>query len=189
MNFSNVPSGILLDTYWNTYWKDQSIYITGLDSSQKPVLLHFTSSGTWIKDPRFRSAGYLTLPANLAGGSFSGGISEFQDGSYFVNGTAANGSSFLIKYGSTGTVQNSFGSGGVIYGPTGYYLWANPSSSSSNGSILVQGNNGQDGSYYLAQYTSAGVLDTTFGSRGVLTLPNPPAGGINFIMTGIPVSD
>jgi hypothetical protein len=129
MNFSGIPAGITLDPYWNTYWKDQSIYITGLDSSRKPVLLHFTSSGTWIKDSRFGSAGYLTLPSSLAGGSFSGGISEFQDGSYFINGTTAvGGRSFLIKYGPTGSVQTSFGTGGVIYGPSGYYLWADVTS-------------------------------------------------------------
>src|SRR5690606_33383973 len=69
-------------------------------------------------------------------------------------------------------MDNSFGTNGVAthdFGSGNDEAWA--MTLQTDGSILLEGNvsNGNDADFGLLKYTSAGVLDNTFGTAGVVT--------------------
>jgi uncharacterized delta-60 repeat protein len=97
----------------------------------------------------------------------------------------------VTRYNTDGTLDRTFGNGGSVLTPVGHnnaYLYA--IAIQPNGDIVVAGQllgaynsktGDYDSSFALVRYTPTGGLDTTFGSRGILTT-NTSAGrneGIN----------
>lgn len=77
-----------------------------------------------------------------------------------------------VEYNSDGTLDDSFGSGGVasIHVGSAWYNWAAGVATLSNGNVVVL-TNALDSSYVsapaLVEFTSDGTLDTSFGDDGV----------------------
>jgi uncharacterized delta-60 repeat protein len=92
----------------------------------------------------------------------------------------------VARYNSNGGVDDLFGSEGAALTSFGNAPLALPTSAviESNGSIIAAGEVGSSSpiagtaaSFALARYTSAGVLDTTFGSGGKVLTPIAPSSG------------
>ncbi|PKK88115.1 MAG: hypothetical protein CVV64_20220, partial [Candidatus Wallbacteria bacterium HGW-Wallbacteria-1] len=82
----------------------------------------------------------------------------------FVNDIA------LIRYNSDGTLDTSFGSGGIVITDLGSYEEAHAMALTSDGKIVVAGTDfNADNDFLLLRYNSNGSLDTTFGTNGVVT--------------------
>jgi uncharacterized delta-60 repeat protein len=91
------------------------------------------------------------------------------------DGSIASETAFAAaRYNSDGSVDDTFGSGGATITSIGNAPFAYPSSVAiqSDGRIIAAGE--VSASFALARYTSAGLLDTSFGSSGtVLTSIGP----------------
>jgi len=82
-----------------------------------------------------------------------------------------NSGSSASVYEATGISDTDFGVLGVVTTTIGTNSDIDATVIQSDGKILVAGSttNGSDSDFALARYTSAGVLDTTFGTGGVVT--------------------
>ena len=82
----------------------------------------------------------------------------------------------VVRYTASGTLDTSFGTGGVVLTPITTGAGAPTASDvlvDSQGRIVVVGG---DGSHFeLLRYTSSGQLDSTFGNGGLVTTPVPGA--------------
>ena len=81
----------------------------------------------------------------------------------------------VARYNSNGTIDKTFGAGGVAiadFGPSAPASAAYAAAVQSNGDIVAGGAAGSAGnvvsSFGLARFTSAGKLDATFGSGGIV---------------------
>jgi uncharacterized delta-60 repeat protein len=90
--------------------------------------------------------------------------------SKLINPPGSNSTGFgLVRYNSNGSIDTSFGTRGGVLTNFG----SNPNATAfalaiqSNGDIVAAGQAGP--SLALSRYTSAGKLDTTFGSSGTVT--------------------
>ncbi|MCP5009492.1 MAG: hypothetical protein GY942_05905, partial [Aestuariibacter sp.] len=90
------------------------------------------------------------------------------DGKIVVVGKSGNDIA-LARYNEDGTLDTTFGSGGMLttdIGGTGDV--ASSVTIQSDDKILIAGNNGTD--FALARYDTDGNLDTSFGSGGIFTI-------------------
>ncbi len=80
----------------------------------------------------------------------------------------------LVRYNTDGSLDTSFGNGGVVLTPLTTGAGAPTASDvlvDSQGRIVIAGG---DGSHFeLARYTSSGQLDSTFGTAGLVTTAIP----------------
>ena len=97
---------------------------------------------------------------------------EQPDGKYLVAGYGAVGGSFdftLVRYNEDGTLDTSFGSGGVV---TTSFTAGNDVGQGvalqSDGKIIVAGYN-SNYDFAVARYNVDGTLDTSFGTGGTVT--------------------
>ena len=83
----------------------------------------------------------------------------------YVRGNGGSPMVALARYNSDGTPDTGFGTSGIITTAIGNQSWATAVAIQTDGKIVVAGYSDY-GSHYLftvARYTSAGVLDSTFG--------------------------
>jgi uncharacterized delta-60 repeat protein len=105
------------------------------------------------------------------------------DGKIVVGGIGGNGPHFfweLARYNTDGSLDPSFGNGGVVLtnpNPSGYYNEIWDLALQPDGKILAAGDMdvGSDGEFAVARYNANGTLDTTFGSGGIAA-SNPRVG-------------
>lgn len=104
-------------------------------------------------------------------------LKVLSDWSVVVGGIAHNGSDndfALVRYDSTGALDNSFGTNGIVVTPIGA---ANDMAFSialqSDWSVVVGGvaHNGSDYDFALVRYKANGTLDSTFGDNGKVMTP------------------
>jgi len=114
----------------------------------------------------------LTAPDGV---TLDGDALYLQDGSLLASGWSADGNltPVLVDYNADGSINTAFGNNGELTGPVrATELW---SSQTESGAIQLQGyvdNGDGTSSAFLAQYNSAGQLDTNFGGgSGFLTAP------------------
>ena len=128
-------------------------------------------------DTSFNSSGALPGTATTglgSGNDYVNGIALDSSGNIYLGGSTWNGSNYdfaIAKYTSAGILDTTFGTSGEVttdFGsgndiPYGIAL-------DSSGNIYLGGyaHNGSNYDFALAKYTSAGVLDTSFNSSGVL---------------------
>ena len=138
------------------------------------TLARFTSTGAL--DSTFGTGGVETSTIGN-GGSLINSIAIDNNGRILAGGNSlinGHGIFTLARYTSAGVLDNTFGTGGVVTTQIGSsYSMINSVAVDSTGNIIVGGysNNGTYNVFTLARYTSAGVLDTTFGAGGVITSP------------------
>jgi uncharacterized delta-60 repeat protein len=120
-------------------------------------------------DPSFGSNGVATT--SLPGGNDTTVLGDLlqPNGDIIAYGAtfvAGKSSQFLARYTPTGSLDATFGSGGLVETTPGGYDNTGKAALQTNGQIVfVSGS-------WLFRYNSDGSLDTTFGSGGVVTLPS-----------------
>ena len=139
-------------------------------------LARYTSAG--VPDTTFGGgSGIVTTPALM----FVYGLDIDANGNIDIAGNVLVGGQVeltLARYTSAGVLDTTFGGGtGIVTTPVGSSAGAYGVAIDTNGNIDVagyaaMGPNASNDEFLLARYTSAGVLDTTFGGgSGIVTTP------------------
>ncbi|MFM9912013.1 MAG: beta strand repeat-containing protein [Methylophilaceae bacterium] len=137
------------------------------------ALVRLNSNGTL--DGTFGTAGKVTTPIGAAG-DIANNVVLQADGKILLVGASFNGSNddfAVVRYTAAGVLDTSFGAGnGIAITAIGA---GNDSAQSvivqNDGRIVVAGNsfNGSNNDFAVVRYTTAGTLDTTFGTTGIIT--------------------
>ena len=125
-------------------------------------------------DNTFGSGGKLTTAIGSSD-DIGYSVAIQSDGKILVAGASGNNPNYdfaLVRYNSNGSLDNTFGTGGIVTTDFGSNCDKGYSVAIQNdGKILVAGasNNGSDWDFTLVRYNSNGSLDNTFGSGGKVT--------------------
>ena len=152
---------------------DGKIIVAGYSyngSSDVFALARYTSTGAL--DASFGTGGKVTTL--IGSGSDAYAMAVQSDGKIVVVGYSEVGSDdviSLVRYTSAGALDTSFGSGGKVTTAVGSYAYGYAVAVQSDGRIVVAGYsyNGSNYDFVLVRYTTAGALDASFGSGGVVT--------------------
>ena len=157
--------------------------LTGATGRPQVALVRYTSSGTL--DASFGTGGLLTInaAATASGASEARALVIQPDGKLLIAGYAFGpGNSELLVMrlnGADGSLDASFGTGGITRTPVGTSEdIANAMVRQPDGRIVVAGSAiAADGrrDFALARYTTAGVLDPSFGTGGLVTTAVGPS--------------
>jgi uncharacterized delta-60 repeat protein len=134
------------------------------------AVVRYTTAG--VLDPIFGSGGKVTTPIGSDHDeAFSVAIQT--DGKIVVGGWSIGttyDSFALVRYTTTGTLDGTFGTGGIVTTNFGASSGISSIALQSDGNIIAVGryHNGTNNDFALARYTSAGVLDNTFGTGGMV---------------------
>jgi uncharacterized delta-60 repeat protein len=153
---------------------DGKILVTGCSVSGNIYVARYTSAG--VLDTTFNSSGTQGYIIDSNGqGTHSVDIAIATDGKILVTGyqTGTN-LIYVARYTSAGVLDTSFTGGNIPFNSgQGYLVDATGLGSAgqrialqTDGKILVTGYQTGTSKIYVARYTSAGVLDTTFNSSG-----------------------
>jgi uncharacterized delta-60 repeat protein len=134
------------------------------------AIFRYNANGTL--DTTFGSGGVVTNPAFgiVWAAAVYPAAGTANDGKIVVaGGGGPNGGWEVARYSPNGTLDSTFGSGGMVNTPTGSSnSYARSVALQSDGRIVVSG----DGSI-LVRYNADGSLDTTFGNGGIDTTTVP----------------
>ena len=171
------------------------VVLAGRDGAGAIVLAQLRADGSL--DPAFGTAGIADLlPPTLLSHVLQ--VLRERDGRLLVVAAAdpagANENDQLVVVGlsASGTLDASFGSGGVAApGVQSSCLQCSPAALAPDGSIVLTGNTGQippgiaqhpgvvaDFHWVVARLTPGGRLDPRFGAQGIVTLPG--ASGVGY---------
>jgi len=131
--------------------------------------ISFTQNG--ILDVNFGTNGIVKTDINNLFDAFSA-VTVQNDGKIIVIGhtstaSTANKESIIVRYNADGSLDTSFGTNGIIIAAfSTAFDSLNAVEIQDDGKIIVAGINGID--FVVARYTTDGVLDTTFGTNGVV---------------------
>lgn len=140
---------------------------------QRIVLTRFRADG--LLDPAFGNGGTVVTDAFFEQREFVHGMARQADGKYLVCGyilTLGEGNDVVVlRYNADGSLDTTFGDGGVAKPAVGFHSRARQVSVGADGTITVAGGRGEvpEQDLLLARLTSDGALDTTFGNGGVIT--------------------
>ncbi len=146
-----------------------SAFVGGL---RQFVVARYTAAG--ILDPSFNVVGYTLTPVGV-NDSQAFGVALQSDGNIVVAGQAQDGLNQTVavaRYTTAGVLDAAFGVGGIQKTSVGTNDSGNAIAIQPDGNIVVAGTatlGTQD--FLIQRYTTAGVLDATFGSAGSVTTP------------------
>jgi uncharacterized delta-60 repeat protein len=154
---------------------------SGADSSEF-TLVRYNANGTLDKTfGSSKTPGIVVTPAFGSSGDFVNALALQSDGKILEAGaTSSNltGAIAVARYTSTGQLDSSFGNNGVVIGlaPPGAAAAANGILVQNGGAVVLAGTakTTTSDALVMARLTSAGHLDTTFGSSntGFATISN-----------------
>ena len=124
-------------------------------------------------DPTFGVGGRVVSSFG-AGLDAASAVAIQPDGKIVIAGSAFNGDFLLARYNPGGTLDPSFGTGGLVTTDFGGSDGAVAISLRQGGKILVAGATtpvGGQMAFAAARYNADGTLDTTFGVGGKATAP------------------
>ncbi len=162
-----------------TLQTDGKILLSGLihnGSDYDLALTRYLSNGDL--DTTFGGGDGIVTTAIGSGDDEANSVTVQADGKILVGGSSNNGTDddfTLVRYNTDGTLDTSFGGGdGIVTTPIGsdqdigYDVVV-----LTDGKILIAGSsfNGSYRDFALAQYDSGGVLDSSFGTNGIVTTP------------------
>jgi uncharacterized delta-60 repeat protein/uncharacterized repeat protein (TIGR02543 family) len=134
------------------------------------ALARYNSDGSL--DTGFGTGGEVTTPIGALN-SMGYAAALQSDGKIVIAGSSNNGSSFaLVRYNSDGSLDTGFGTGGEVTTAIGTgNNAAFAVAIQGDGKIVVAGYSydGTNNDFALVRYTSAGSLDTSFGTGGTVT--------------------
>jgi len=131
-------------------------------------------SSTGVLDPSFGSSG--SVVTNIGTGLVRA-VALQPDGKIVVAGACVNGNwdFCLTRYGSSGALDLSFGSNGIVATPVNgtNNEYVRALALQPDGRIAVAGycHNGSNDDFCLARYLPSGALDPSFGSGGKVVTP------------------
>ncbi|PKP05287.1 MAG: hypothetical protein CVU11_01105 [Bacteroidetes bacterium HGW-Bacteroidetes-6] len=151
---------------------DGKIVVAGKNSSNQRVVLRYNTNGTL--DATFNGTGIVTT---ASGNGFSNPASVLiqSDGKIIVVGAYFNGSYndhvSLIRYNSDGSLDNTFGTAGIVSTSIGAYSdYVGKAVLQSDGKIVVAAHSLDSWtgaySFTVLRYTTTGTLDATFNTTG-----------------------
>ncbi len=151
---------------------DGKILATGTDNNNFAVA-RYNNDGSL--DDTFGTNGIVTTAIGVATDSVAYGATLQNDDTIVVTGT--DGTHFVVvRYMPDGSLDTTFGSGGIVVTPIGMQASAYCPTIQTDGAIIAAGiallNGGQQ-SFALARYLTDGSLDTTFGTNGIVTTQLP----------------
>ena len=138
------------------------------------ALVRYNANGT--PDTGFGAGGIVTTAVG-SGYDYAHALVIKSDNKIVVAGSSSNGSKYnfaLVGYNANGTLDTTFGTGGIVTTPVGsYWNSAYALGIQSDGKIVAAGYsvNGSNNNFALVRYTANGSLDTTFGTGGIVTTP------------------
>jgi uncharacterized delta-60 repeat protein len=132
------------------------------------ALVRYTVTGTL--DTAFGTGGVVTTSIG-SGSAQARGVTIQDDDKIVAVGRAWNGSNddfAVVRYTITGTLDTSFGTGGVAMTSIGSSNdWAWSVAVQEDDKLVVAG--ASDSAFAVVRYTVTGTLDTAFGTGGVVT--------------------
>jgi uncharacterized delta-60 repeat protein len=156
---------------------DDKIVVAGaswLSGTVDFSLVRYNSDGSL--DTTFGTGGKVLT--SIGSGNDFGSALAIQDGGKIVVAgySNANGSNdfALVRYNSDGSLDTTFGTGGIVLTPIGSGDDRGYAVTIQDGGKIVvagQSNNGSNDDFALVRYNSDGSLDTTFGAGGKVTTP------------------
>jgi uncharacterized delta-60 repeat protein len=145
------------------------------------VATRMTSAGRL--DPSFGRNGIVTVAINGGAGVDSGDALVLQpDGKIVIAGSGRDGTYGPLTFAAVrltpnGSLDQTFGQGGIVNVPIGSYSIANAVALQSDGKIVLGGTALEaHNEFAAARLNPNGSLDTTFGGDGIATFPGPTAG-------------
>ncbi len=191
----NNAAGGNSDDEGNSIYVDSNgkIYVTGYSwnsiNNRDMVIWRYNSNGTL--DTSFGNGGIVAHNNAAGGNSDDEGKSIYVDsnGKIYVTGYSVssnrNKDMVIWRYNSNGTLDTSFGNGGIVvhhnaaggnYNDEGNSIYVD-----SNGKIYVTGYsyNGFNYDMVIWRYNSNGTLDTSFGNNGIVVHDNAAGGNYN----------
>lgn len=137
-------------------------YSINVQGNTKFALACYTSQGSL--DQSFNGNGIVTTAIGLNSRVNSIVI---QSNNQIIAGGYSNNQFALARYNTNGSLDTTFGTDGIVITSIGSNAQIRAIALQSNGRIIAVGYS--DNQYALARYTSNGILDISFGSRGVVT--------------------
>jgi uncharacterized delta-60 repeat protein len=122
------------------------------------VVARFDSGGAL--DSMFGTGGSVTTDCGSA--AYAHALVLQPDGALVAGGVRGDGMICLVRYRSNGSLDSSFGTGGIVTGPNGAALGL---ALQSDGKLLAAGNAGND--LTVTRFTANGSVDGGFGSGGL----------------------
>ncbi len=157
---------------------DNKIIVAGIiwisSSNQIIGLIRLNSDGTL--DNNFGTGGRVTMGIG-PDYSWAKAIAVQTDGKIVVTGLVGSSTNYdivLVRFNSDGSIDNSFGSGGIVITDINVSSEvANSLVIQPDGKIIVAGKTSDPGFTYsdfaVIRYTPEGGMDNTFGSGGIVT--------------------
>ena len=144
---------------------DGAIVVAGTSSSNFAVVRY---ASTGALDNTFDTDGKLTTDIGSSTSDSAKSIAIQSDGAIVVAGTSSSNFA-LVRYALTGALDNTFDTDGKLSTDIGSSTndSANSVAIQSDGAIVVAGTSAND--FAIVRYTSAGALDTGFGTGGKVT--------------------
>jgi uncharacterized delta-60 repeat protein len=136
-----------------------------LQVQDKAAIARRLADGTL--DATYRNNGYSDMSSIYLGSS-----AIQSDGKIVLAGIPNQSSGFmLVRYNTDGSLDASFGQGGVTITPLAPSVYLNAITITQTGDIIVGGGSAPGGhtEFTLARYSSSGMLDPTFGNNGLVT--------------------
>ena len=194
---TTISGGTIQTAYGIVLDSSRNIVVCGavtISGVQQFAVLRYTSAG--VLDTNFNTNGYVTT--TISGGTVQAayGVTIDSSGNIVICGAVTISSAIklaLLRYTSAGALDTGFGTSGSTTTTIGTSATGYKVAMQSNGKILVSGSNST--ALFIARYTSAGLLDTTFNpSTGdnTVSVTTPGATGIiiqpnnGIVISGIP---
>lgn len=159
---------------------DNSIYVVGKDYANHGIVCKITPNG--VLDNSFSGDGKVVIAHQLGGEIQGNDIACAADGKVWVLCTSIeNGenSVMLTKLNTNGTLDNSFGNQGLAYISAAGESFSSARIRHNQNGIYIVGNHyaNSTGFVFTANFTPAGVLNTSYGNNGIaLVDPDPNTG-------------
>jgi uncharacterized delta-60 repeat protein len=133
------------------------------------ALVRYNANGSL--DTSFGRGGKVTTPIGGSNGAHASALAIQKDGKLLVAGSGGGGGFALARYNANGSLDTSFGRGGIVTTPG-----SGPAAAlaiQKDGKLVAAASS--NGGFALVRYNANGSLDTSFGSGGKVTTPG--AGG------------
>ena len=149
-----------------------------IQNDGKIIVACESQGGTYISLLRFTANGTLDSSFGFNGIATKSGLGGRalaiqSDGKIAVAGFTKNSSPYgydfaLVRYNTNGSLDSTFGTGGIVSTAIGDFAIAEAIAIQSDGKILLAGWTIADGGFVLARYNTNGSLDNTFGNNGIV---------------------
>ncbi|AFL80592.1 hypothetical protein Aeqsu_1094 [Aequorivita sublithincola DSM 14238] len=135
----------------------------GTPATYKATVIRYNTDGTL--DPTFGNAGTLTIPVGSAK-SYATDVALQNDGKIVIGARTydnVSGDFALIRLNADGSLDNSFGTNGIVIASSGGSDVSSSLLIADDGKILLAGDS--DSTFSVAKFNTDGTFDTSFGTN------------------------